>query len=65
MILKLNGISEMFYGISKNAIRDLLNLANKESFFTFKNKFYILVEDAAIVSLLGPKFANIYFSRHE
>ena len=27
--------------ISINDFRDLLNLANKESFFTFNNKFYI------------------------
>ena len=27
-------------GISKNDFRDLLNLATKESFFTFNNVFY-------------------------
>ena len=28
-------------GISKNDFRDLINLATKESLFTFNNKFYI------------------------
>ena len=37
-------------GISKNDFRDLLNLATKESFSTFNNKFYIQVEGDA----MGP-----------
>ena len=38
-------------GISKNDYRDLLNLATKESFFTFNNKFYIQVDSIAMGSL--------------
>ena len=38
-------------GISKNDFRDLLNLATKESFFTFNNKFYIQVDGVAMGSL--------------
>ena len=41
----------LFKRISKNEIHDLLNLATKESFFTFDNKFYIQVDDVAIVPL--------------
>ena len=52
-------------GISKNDFRDLLNLATKESFFTFNNKFYIQVDGVAMGSLLGPILANIFLSHHE
>ena len=40
-------------GISKNDFRDLLNLATKESFFTFNNKFYIQVDGAAMGCCYG------------
>ena len=52
-------------GISKNDFRDLLNLATKESFFTFNNKFYIQVDGVAMGSPLGPILANIFLSHHE
>ena len=52
-------------GISKNDFRDLLNLATKESFFTFNNKFYIQVEGDAMGSPLGPILANISLSHHK
>ena len=52
-------------GISKNYFRDLLNLATKESFFTFSNKFYIQVDGVAMESLLGPILPNIFLSHHE
>ena len=55
----------MVKGISKNDFRDLLNLATKESFFTFNNKFYIQVDGVAMGSLLGPISANIFLSHHE
>ena len=52
-------------GISKNDFRDLLNLANKESFFMFNNKFYIQVDSVPIASPLGPLLADILLSDHE
>ena len=52
-------------GISKNDFCDLLNLATKESFFKFKNKFYIQVDGAAMGSPLGPILANIFLSDHK
>ena len=51
-------------GISKNDFRDL-NLATKESFFRFKNKFYIQVDGVAMGSSLGPILANIFLSHYE
>ena len=52
-------------GISKNDFCDLLNLATKDSFFTFNNKFYIQVDDVAMGSPLDPTLANIFLSHHE
>ena len=51
--------------ISKNGFRDLLNLATKQSFFTFNNKFYIQVDVASMGSPLGPILGNIFLSHHE
>ena len=55
----------MVKGISKNDFRDLLNLAIKESFFTFNNNFYVQVNDVAIGYPLDPILANIFLSHHE
>ena len=55
----------MVKGISINDFRDLINLATKESFFTFSNKFYIQVDGVAMGSPLGPILANIFLSHHE
>ena len=52
-------------GISKYNFRDLLNLATKELFFSFNNKFYIQVDNVAMGSPLGPTLANIFLSHHE
>ena len=52
-------------GISKNDFRDLLNLATKESFFTFNNKFYIQVDGVSMGLPLGPILANIFLSHYE
>ena len=50
--------------ISKNDYRDLLNLATKESFFTFNSKLYIQVDGIAMGSPLVPILANIFLSHH-
>ena len=55
----------MVKGITKNDFRDLLNLATKESFFTFNNKFYIQVDGVAIGTPPGPILTNIFLSLHE
>ena len=52
-------------GISKNNFHDLLNLAAKESFSTFNNKFYIQVDGVTMGSPLGPILANVFLSHHE
>ena len=52
-------------GISKNDFCDLLNLATKESFFMFNNKFYVQVDGVAMGSPQGPILANIFLLHHE
>ena len=52
----------MVKGVSKNNFRDLLNLASKESFFTFNSKFYIQVDGVAMGSPLGPILGNRFLS---
>ena len=47
-------------GISKNDFRDLLNLATKESLFTFNNKFYIQANGVTMGSPLVPIFFIIF-----
>ena len=51
--------------ISKNDFRELLSFTNKESFFTFNNKFYIQVDGVANIFPLDLMLANISLSRHE
>ena len=45
--------------IPKHDFCNLVNVATKESFFLFKNKCYKQVDAVAMVSPLGPAFANI------
>ena len=52
-------------GVSKNDFCDLQNLATKESFFTFNNKFYNQVDGVAMGFPLGPILAKIFLSHHE
>ena len=46
--------------IPKHDFRNLLNIAPRESFFTFNDKYYKQVDDAAVGSPLGPALANIF-----
>ena len=52
-------------GISKNDFCDLLNLATKESFFMFNNKFYIQLVGLPMRPPLGSILSNIILSHHE
>ena len=52
-------------GISGNDFRDLLNLATKESFFTFNSKFYIQADGVAMGYPLDPILGNIFLLHHE
>ena len=46
--------------IPKHNFRNLLNIATKETFFMFNNKYYKQVDGVAMGSKLGPALANIF-----
>ena len=51
--------------IPKHDFRNLLNIATKESFFMFNNKYYKQVDGVAMGSPLGPALANIFMCSSE
>ena len=51
--------------IPKHDFRNLLNIATKESFFMFNNKYYQQVDGVAMGSPLGPTLANIFMCSFE
>ena len=51
--------------IPKDVFRNLLNVATKESFFKFNNKFYKQINGMAMGSPLGPSLANIFMCSFE
>ena len=51
--------------IPKLDFRNLLNIATKESFFMFNNKYYKQVDGVAMGSPLGPALANIFMCNFE
>ena len=51
--------------IPKHNFRNLLNIATKETFFMFNNKYYKQVDGVAMGSPLGPALANIFMCNFE
>ena len=57
---KLYNDNENPPNIPKHSFYNLLNIATKETFFMFNNKYYKQVDGVAIESPLGPALANIF-----
>ena len=59
-----NCINELFsnndavHNFIKEDLKELLEFASYESFFTFDSKYYCQLDGAAMGSLLGPTLAN-------
>ena len=51
--------------IQKHNFHNLLNIATKEIFFMFNNKYYKQVDGVAMRSPLGPALANIFMCSFE
>ena len=57
--------NENLPNIPKHDFRNSINIANKESLFTFNNKYYKQVDGVAMGSLLGPAITNIFMCSFE
>ena len=59
-----NCINELFFNndtvhnFIKDDLKELLEFASYELFFTFDNKYYCQLDGAAMGALLGPTLAN-------
>ena len=51
--------------LNRNQVKELLELATKQSFFIFNDKFYTQVDGVAMGSPLGPTLANSFLCYHE
>ena len=52
-------------GLSRDVFREMLTVTMAESFILFDNKYYRQHDGVAMVSPLGPNFANIFLCVHE
>ena len=57
--------SDVFEGFNRSQFKSLLEIATKNSFFVFNNKYYQQIDGVAMGSPLGPTLANVFLSYHE
>ena len=56
---------DVIEGISKSEFKNLLSLANQESYFIFNDVLYKQKDGVAMGSPLGPTMANVFLSFYE
>ncbi|XP_037800345.1 uncharacterized protein LOC119595258 [Penaeus monodon] len=53
------------FGLEKKQLLSLLNVVTKDSVFTFDNRLYTQIDGVAMVSPIGPSYANAFLCYHE
>nr|XP_027223798.1 uncharacterized protein LOC113815979 [Penaeus vannamei] len=53
------------FGLNKKQFNSFLNVATRDSVFTFDNKLYTQIDGVAMGSPLGPSYANAFLCHHE
>ena len=53
------------YGLNKDQLKKLLNIATSESVFTFNNELYSQIDGVCMGSCLGPTYANVFLCHFE
>ncbi|XP_042884663.1 uncharacterized protein LOC122261185 [Penaeus japonicus] len=53
------------FGLNKKQFESLLNIATKDSVFTFGDHLYTQVDGVAMGSPIGPTYANAFLCHHE
>ena len=56
---------DVIEAISKSEFKNLLSLANQESYFIFNDVLYKQKDGVAMASPLGPTMANVFLSFYE
>ena len=60
-----NNIPNLFHGMSKDELRELLYICTQQSHFQFNGCFYDQIDGVAMGSPLGPLFANAFMTDFE
>lgn len=53
------------FGLNKKQFNSFLNIATRDSVFTFDNNLYTQIDGVAMGSPLGPSYANAFLCHHE
>ena len=57
--------SNLFHGMDRSELKELLIICTQQSHFQFKGEFYDQIDGVAMGSPLGPLFANAFMSNFE
>jgi len=57
--------SLLHFGLNKKQFNSFLNVATRDSVFSFDNQLYTQIDGVAMGSPLGPSYANTFLCHHE